>query len=88
MGQGSLWVLVSVGSNHFGSMLGLLVQAHVCLHHRRPRTLSPHILNHVISPKPEKPNTRASNLMAQRLMVKILHYLKDPKLWELRYIPD
>ena len=20
-------------------------------------------------------------------MVKILHYLKDPKLWELRYIP-
>ena len=22
-----------------------------------------------------------------RLMVKILHYLKDPKLWELRYIP-
>ena len=22
-----------------------------------------------------------------RLMVKILHYLKDPKLWELGYIP-
>ena len=22
-----------------------------------------------------------------RLMVKILHYLKDPKLWELWYIP-
>ena len=22
-----------------------------------------------------------------RLMIKILHYLKDPKLWELRYIP-
>ena len=22
-----------------------------------------------------------------RLMDKILHYLKDPKLWELRYIP-
>ena len=23
----------------------------------------------------------------ERLMVKILHYLKDPKLWELWYIP-
>ena len=23
-----------------------------------------------------------------RLMVKILHYLKDPKLWELQYIPS
>ena len=22
-----------------------------------------------------------------RLMIKILHYLKDPKLWELWYIP-
>ena len=28
-----------------------------------------------------------SGLEAIRLMVKILHDLKDPKLWELRYIP-
>ena len=26
-------------------------------------------------------------IRAIRLMDKILHYLKDPKLWELRYIP-
>ena len=44
--------------------------------------------------KADQENTKVQNSMNQRpltavllLMFNILHYLKDPKLWELWYIP-